>query len=73
MKRTKKVNKGYEQASYFVTCTSICLTKKPKKKMANDFEISNDFANFVQDLENSEKNENAVCGLDGGECTTCGS
>lgn len=41
--------------------------------MANDFEISDDFANFVQDLENSEKNENAVCGLDGGECTTCGS
>jgi len=72
--RIKIQGKQSRQATYFVTCTSICLTKKkPKKKMANDFEISNDFANFVQDLENSEKNENAVCGLDGGECTTCGS
>lgn len=41
--------------------------------MANDFEITDDFADFVNELESSEKNENAVCGLDGGECTSCGS
>lgn len=41
--------------------------------MATDFEISNDFANFVEELETSDKNDHAVCGLDGGECTSCGS
>jgi hypothetical protein len=41
--------------------------------MAKDFEISDDFATFVEELETSDKNDNAVCGLDGGECTSCGS
>ena len=41
--------------------------------MSQDFETNDSFANFVQELETSEKNDNAVCGLDGGECTSCGS
>ena len=41
--------------------------------MAEDFEMTGDFENFVNELENSEKNDNAVCGLDGSECDSCGS
>lgn len=39
----------------------------------SDFELDGDFADFVNELENSEKNENAVCGLDGSDCEACGS
>lgn len=31
------------------------------------------FDDFINELENSEKNDNAVCGLDSDECTSCGS
>lgn len=41
--------------------------------MSKDFETNNDFASFVNELENSDKNENAVCGLDGSDCDSCGS
>lgn len=38
-----------------------------------DFEMDDSFADFVSELETSEKNESANCSLDGGECTSCGS
>ena len=38
-----------------------------------DFELSNDFADFVSELENSEKNNNAQCSIDNPECEACGS
>lgn len=34
---------------------------------------SEDFADFINELETSDKNENAVCGLDGSDCEACGS
>lgn len=38
-----------------------------------DFDFENDFANFVNELENSEKNNNAQCSIDNPECEACGS
>lgn len=39
----------------------------------SDFELDGDFADFVDQLENSEKNENA-CSIDNPEdCEACGS
>jgi hypothetical protein len=37
-----------------------------------DFGFSNDFEDFVNELENSEKNTNA-CSIDNPECEACGS
>lgn len=41
--------------------------------MKEDFEMNGDFDIFVNELESSEKNANAVCGLDSSECDSCGS
>jgi hypothetical protein len=39
-----------------------------------DFGFENDFADFVNELENSEKNSKAQCSIDNGEdCEACGS
>ena len=38
-----------------------------------DFGFENDFADFVNELENSEKNNNAQCSIDNPECEACGS
>lgn len=38
----------------------------------SDFELDGDFADFVDQLENSEKNENA-CSIDNPDCEGCGS
>ena len=35
--------------------------------------VNADFEDFIKELENDEKNNNANCSLDGGECTSCGS
>jgi hypothetical protein len=40
--------------------------------MKNDFELSDDFADFVDELTNDEKNDNA-CSIDNPECEACGS
>ena len=37
-----------------------------------DFGFENDFADFVNELESSEKNENA-CSIANPECEACGS
>lgn len=37
--------------------------------MNDDFD--NDFQDFIDDLEMSEKNDNAVCGLDSDDCESC--
>jgi hypothetical protein len=36
-------------------------------------EFGNDFEDFVKDLTNDEKNDNAQCSIDNPECETCGS
>jgi hypothetical protein len=38
----------------------------------NDFELNDSFADFVDELANSEKNDNA-CSIDNPECEGCGS
>jgi hypothetical protein len=38
----------------------------------SDFEMDSSFADFVDELENSEKNSNA-CSIDNPECEGCGS
>lgn len=38
----------------------------------SDFDIANDFADFIDELQNSEKNQNA-CSIDNPECEACGS
>lgn len=39
-----------------------------------DFELSDDFADFVDELSNDAKNDKAQCSIDNGEdCEACGS
>jgi hypothetical protein len=38
-----------------------------------DFDYQDDFADFIDELENSEKNNNAQCSIDNPECENCGS
>jgi hypothetical protein len=38
-----------------------------------EFEMDGDFADFVNGLTEDKANENAVCGLDGSDCDSCGS
>jgi len=40
--------------------------------MVNDFELSDDFADFVDELTTSDKNEQA-CSIDNPDCEACGS
>ncbi len=40
--------------------------------MKNDFDVADSFADFVDELANDEKNENA-CSIDNPECEACGS
>ena len=40
--------------------------------MNNDFELSDSFADFVDELTSSDKNSNA-CTIDNPECEACGS
>ena len=40
--------------------------------MKNDFELSDDFADFVDELTTSDKNANA-CSIDNPDCEGCGS
>lgn len=40
--------------------------------MVNDFEFSDDFADFVDELTTSDKNEQA-CSIDNPDCEACGS
>lgn len=40
--------------------------------MNNDFELSDSFADFVDELTTSDKNSNA-CTIDNPECEACGS
>lgn len=39
----------------------------------NDFDNDDHFADFIKSLTESDKNDNAVCGLDGSDCDSCGS
>jgi len=36
-------------------------------------DFDNDFADFIDELANDEKNDNANCSLDNPECEACGS
>ena len=36
-----------------------------------DFGFENDFADFVDELTNDNKNDNAQCSLDNPECESC--
>ena len=47
------------------------LTTKPND-MTEDFGMNDSFADFVNDLTTSEKNENA-CSIDNPDCEGCGS
>ena len=38
-----------------------------------NFGFSNDFEEFVNNLTNDEKNDNAQCSIDNPDCETCGS
>ena len=40
--------------------------------MAQDFNLSDDFADFVNELTTSEKNDSA-CSIDNPDCEGCGS
>lgn len=46
------------------------LTKQEKEM--DDFEMNDDFADFVDELTNSDKNDNA-CSIDNPDCEGCGS
>ncbi len=35
--------------------------------------MMDDFADFINDLTNDEKNDNAQCSIDNPECENCGS
>lgn len=37
----------------------------------DDFELNDDFADFVNELTNDKKNDNAQCSLDNPECESC--
>jgi hypothetical protein len=39
--------------------------------MKNDFDVSDSFADFVDELTNDKKNDNAQCSLDNPECESC--
>ena len=39
----------------------------------SDFEMQDGFEDFIDEMTNDEKNNNAVCGLDGSDCEACGS
>jgi hypothetical protein len=39
--------------------------------MKNDFDVSDSFADFVDELSNDEKNDNAQCSIDNPECESC--
>ena len=41
--------------------------------MTNDFDVSDSFADFVDELSSNEKNNNAQCSIDNPECENCGS
>lgn len=47
------------------------MTNKELDKRSE--EINDEFADFINELENDEKNENANCNLDGSDCEACGS
>lgn len=36
-----------------------------------DFGFENDFQDFINELESSEKNDNAQCSIDNPECESC--
>ena len=36
-------------------------------------QVMDDFASFIEELENDEKNDNANCNLEGDDCLECGS
>ncbi len=40
--------------------------------MKNDFDLPDDFADFIDELSTSDKNQNA-CSIDNPECEACGS
>ena len=45
---------------------------KTKKNMNDtDFGFGEDFADFVDELTNDEKNNNAQCSIDNPECESC--
>ena len=46
------------------------LTKQEKEM--DDFEMNDDFADFVDELTSSDKNDNA-CSIDNPDCEGCGS
>ncbi len=37
----------------------------------SDFQMSDSFADFIDELETSEKNDNAQCSIDNPECESC--
>jgi hypothetical protein len=48
------------------------LLNLKKEKTMDDFQLEGDFADFVDELQSSEKNENA-CSIDNPDCEGCGS
>lgn len=38
-----------------------------------NFDLPDDFADFIDELANDEKNNNANCSLDNPDCENCGS
>ena len=47
------------------------IDKKITTMNDTDFGFENDFADFIDELENSEKNNNAQCSIDNPECESC--
>ncbi len=41
--------------------------------MTDDFKLSDDFQDFVDELTSDEKNDNAQCSIDNPDCENCGS
>jgi hypothetical protein len=37
----------------------------------SDLQMSDSFADFIDELETSEKNDNAQCSIDNPECESC--
>jgi hypothetical protein len=43
----------------------------PKKNIMSELHMDDSFADFVNELETSEKNKNAQCSIDNPECESC--
>ena len=61
-----------ELVSALVLIGAVSVEENKKNDMPDDFGMNDSFADFVNDLTTSEKNENA-CSIDNPDCEGCGS